>query len=248
MKTRFWTPTKPTGKDKPNRDVRLAVILTEDVEGVGVKGEYVLPKRRYARHELIWKKRAVYATPDNLILYKIPEEVVNDQRLKKAIDERAFLKKYLEEKNTITIEQDTDEKDWQLWEQDISMCLREQLHLHVPLHCVNPDNLPITTLGAHQVTIRLNANDVATINVEVSKYIETISGAKFKEELQKALKNFSIIFCIYNNKNICKLLLITLTWLKLFELHDNLLIKNYILLFLTMCNANLFHAGSLVRV
>ena len=188
MKTRFWTPTKPTGKNKPNRDVRLAVILTEDVEGVGVKGEYVLPKRRYARHELIWKKRAVYATPDNLILYKIPEEVVNDQRLKKAIDERAFLKKYLEENDTITIEQDTDERNWELWEQDISMYLREQLQLHVPLHCVNPDDLPINTLGTHKVNIRLNANDVAIINVEVSKYVETISGAKFKEELQQAIK------------------------------------------------------------
>lgn len=188
MKTRFWTPTKPTGKDKPNRDVRLAVILTEDVEGVGVKGEYVLPKRRYARHELIWKKRAVYATPDNLILYKIPEEVVNDQRLKKAIDERAFLKKYLEENNTITIAQDTDEKHWELWEQDISMYLREQLQLYVPLHCVNSEDLPINTLGRHSVSIRLNPNDIATINVEVSKYIETISDARFKDELQKAIK------------------------------------------------------------
>ena len=188
MKTRFWTPTKPTGRNKPNRDVRLAVILTEDVDGVGMKGEYVLPKRRYARHELIWKKRAVYATPDNLILFGIPEEVVNDQRLKKAIDERAFLKKYLEENNTITIEQDPDEKNWQLWEQDISTCLRDQLQLHVPLHCVNPDDLPITTLGTHQIAIRLNVNDIATITIEVSKYIETISDAKFKEELQKAIK------------------------------------------------------------
>lgn len=188
MKTRFWTPTKPTGRNKPNRNVRLAVILTEDVDGVGVKGEYVLPKRRYARHELIWKKRAVYATPDNLILYKIPEEVVNDQRLKKAIDERAFLRKYLAENNTITIEQDTDEINWELWEQDISMCLREQLQLCVPLHCVNPNDLPINSLGTHEVTIRLNPNDVATINVEVNKYIETISDAKFKEELQKAIK------------------------------------------------------------
>ena len=189
-KTRYgqWTPTKPTGKDKPNRNVRLAVILTEDVEGVGLKGQYVLPRRKFARHELLWKKRAIYATPDNIIRYKISDEVINDQRLKLAIDERALLKKFFEEHDTITIEQDTSEKDWVLWEQEISAQLRDQLQLHVPLHCIEPADLPINELGSYEIHIRLNAFDVIKMKVEVVKYVEKISDEKFKEELQKSLK------------------------------------------------------------
>ncbi|XP_065884470.1 large ribosomal subunit protein bL9-like [Dysidea avara] len=189
-KTKYgqWTPTKPTGKNKPNRNVRLAVILTEDVEGVGTKGQYVLPKRKFARHELLWKKRAMYATPDNIIRYKISDEVINDQRLQLAIDERALLKKFFEEHDTITIEQDTSEKNWVLWEQDISTQLRDQLQLHVPLHCIEPADLPINSLGVHEIHIRLNAFDVVKMNIEVIKYVEKISDEKFKVELQKAIK------------------------------------------------------------
>jgi len=190
MKTKYgqWKPTKPTGKDRPNRDVRLAVILTEDVEGVGLKGEYILPKRKFARHELLWKNRAIYATPDNIIRYKIPDEVIDDQRLKLAIDESALLKKFFEEHDTITIEQDTSEKNWVLWEQDISAQLRDQLQLHVPLHCIEQADLPINSLGVHEIHIKLNVTDVVKMNIEVIKYVEKISDEKFKEELRKAIK------------------------------------------------------------
>lgn len=51
---------KTRKKRAPNRKVRLYVMLNEDIEGLGLKGDAVAVKRGYARNFLIPQKRASY--------------------------------------------------------------------------------------------------------------------------------------------------------------------------------------------
>ena len=53
-------------KQKPNRKPRLAIILTQDVYKLGVKGQIVKVKHGYGRNHLLPQGMAVYATPDNI--------------------------------------------------------------------------------------------------------------------------------------------------------------------------------------
>lgn len=64
----YKAPPKP--KRKMPRDTRLAVILMQDVHKLGVQGQEVLVKRGFARNDLLFHKKAVYASEENRRKFK----------------------------------------------------------------------------------------------------------------------------------------------------------------------------------
>ncbi len=55
---------------------KIGVVLTDDVEGLGVKGEDMPVSKGYARNFLFPKKLAVYKTEENLKLYEADRAVL----------------------------------------------------------------------------------------------------------------------------------------------------------------------------
>ncbi len=55
---------------------KIAVVLTDDVKGLGVKGEDMPVSKGYARNFLFPKKLAVYKTEENLKLYEADRAVL----------------------------------------------------------------------------------------------------------------------------------------------------------------------------
>ena len=160
-------------KQKPNRNPRLAIILTEDVHNLGSKGQIVKVKRGYGRNRLLPARKAVYVTPDNIKLY-------NAFEVKKGSggSEIDFLRDFLSTK-VVTISQDPA-VNWAVFEQTISSTLKKQFQVHMPLDYIELEN-PITSFGEHQVDVRLDES-TAVVNLSLNVVPGTPKTKRKKKE------------------------------------------------------------------
>ncbi len=142
-------------KQRPNRKARLAIVLTQDVQNLGTRGQLVRVKHGYARNWLLPKKFAVYATPDNIKLYDAWE---TEKGLARGVNYADYLKD-----NVLEVEK---EPKCAVNEQEISTAFRKRFQLHVPLDCVELEQ-PIASLGDHSVDVWLDESSVVTVPVHV---------------------------------------------------------------------------------
>lgn len=148
-------------KQKPNRNPRLKIILTEAVHNLGSKGQIVKVKRGYGRNYLLPRRMAVYGTPDNIKQYDAFEVVKGS---KTGVNEIEFLTNFLTDK-VVTITQDPS-RHWDIFEQTISSALKKQHQVHVPLDCIQLKN-PMTSFGKHAVDVRLDASTSVSVSINV---------------------------------------------------------------------------------
>ncbi len=146
----------------------MKVILKEDIERVGKRGEIVDVSDGYARNYLIPKKLAVPATPSNLKAFQNEEKL----RKMKADREKTKAEKLANKiKNiSITIAVKTGEDDklfGAVSSVDILSALKEK-GIELQKGMIRMEE-SIRSLGTHYVPIKLHPEVEAKLKVEVVK-------------------------------------------------------------------------------
>jgi large subunit ribosomal protein L9 len=149
----------------------MEVILREDVEKLGTRGQLVKVAPGYARNFLLPKRLAVAATESNK---KIVEQERQGHLRKEAklVDDAGELAKMMSNVS-VTIKQKAGEND-QLFgsvtSKDIAEALEQQGY-SIERRKIALDD-PIKTLGEFKVTLRLHREVPAEITVHVVKEVE----------------------------------------------------------------------------
>jgi large subunit ribosomal protein L9 len=146
----------------------MEIILREDIDNLGVRGEVVKVASGYARNFLLPKKLAVPATDANKKIVE-QERQAHLRKDAKQIGEAQELAK-LVGAVTVTISRKAGESD-QLFGSvtaaDIADALTAQ-HYNVERRKIHLED-PIRTLGEHKVTVRLHREVSAEITVNVAR-------------------------------------------------------------------------------
>ena len=146
----------------------MQIILREDVEKLGNRGEVVTVAPGYARNFLLPRKLAIEATPGNMKQL----ERIRGALAKRTATERAAAEKQVELLNGLSLRftRKTGEKD-QLFGSVTSADIAEALAaqgFHIDKrHIQIPD--PIKTLGEHSVTVKVFRDVAATVKAVVEK-------------------------------------------------------------------------------
>ena len=147
----------------------MKVILLQDVNKVGKKGEMVEAADAYARNVLIRRKLAVEATGqaiNDLKLKKANDEKVAEENLEKAKE----LKEKLD-KSSVTIRVKTGEGDrlfGSISGKEIAEAAKEQLGIELDRRKIVVEN-PIKTSGTMDVLVKLHTKVKAQLTVKVEK-------------------------------------------------------------------------------
>ena len=145
----------------------MKVILLKDVKGVGKEGDLVNAKDGYARNFLLPKGDAIEATPANLKKWK--EEKAKEAEKKENQHKEALELKEKIEAITVTINGkagDGGRLFGSITSKDIADALKEQYNIDIDRRKIElKDN--IKTLGSTQVELRVYAEVVAKLNVNV---------------------------------------------------------------------------------
>ena len=146
----------------------MEIILREDVDKLGARGDVVKVAAGYARNFLLPKKLAVAATDANKKIVE-QEKQAHLRREAKATGEAQDLAKLMAAV-TVTIPRKAGEND-QLFGSvtaaDVSDALAAQKYTIERRRIVLDE--PIRTLGAHKITLRLHRDVTAEITVNVTK-------------------------------------------------------------------------------
>jgi large subunit ribosomal protein L9 len=146
----------------------MKVILKNDVENVGRKGDIVNVSPGYGRNYLIPRKLAIQVTPSNLKMIEIER-----QALKKKVEtERQSFQDLIQRLNevTLTFSRKAGEKDMILGSvsaADIKEAL-DRLGFEVEKKKIGLDE-PIKRLGNYSIPVKVFLDDRATLRVEVRK-------------------------------------------------------------------------------
>lgn len=166
-------------RQKPNRNVRLSVILCEDVHKLGVKGQIVKVKRGYGRNCLLPKGMAAYVTPNNIEKYN----AFTVDKDASAVDEVDYLTDFLSDK-VLKVVHDPDSKS-AVYEQHISRAFQKQLQLHVPIDCIELEE-PITDFNSkHSVGVRVDESTTITVPLKVELVLKKRKRRMLEKQMVK---------------------------------------------------------------
>ena len=144
----------------------MKVILTQDMESLGLGGEIVNVAKGYARNYLIPRGRALEATEQNIKLTERQRKNIEIKRIK-AKEEALKVKERLSGVS-VTIAQKVGEED-KLYGSVTSMDIADQLEkqgLTVERRRIVLDK-PLKTLGEFAVPLKLHPDVTASIKVVV---------------------------------------------------------------------------------
>ena len=145
----------------------MKVILLQDVNKVGKKGDLVEASDSYARNVLIRRKLAVEATG----------QAINDLKLKKANDEKVAAENLAEaealkkkiEASSVTLKVKTGEGGrlfGSVSSKEISEAIQQQIGVEVDRKKIVVEN-PIKNVGQMEVLIKLHTKVRANLKVKV---------------------------------------------------------------------------------
>jgi large subunit ribosomal protein L9 len=144
----------------------MKVILTQDMDSMGLAGEIVEVARGYARNYLIPKKVALEATQDNIKRTEAQRKTVEVKRIK--LKEDALKIKERLADVVITISQKAGEEE-KLYGSVTGMDIAEQLEkqgITIDRRKILLDK-PIKSLGEFSVSVKLHSHVSAPIKVIV---------------------------------------------------------------------------------
>lgn len=171
-------------KQKPNRNPKLSIILTQDVHKLGVKGQIVQVNHGYGRNHLIPQKKAVYATHYNVMDLKAFKEV---EKGVSGVNEVDFLANYLSSRQ-LTVRCPPGDIT-PIFEQHISKAFRQRLQLHVPVDCIELTD-PITDFQSeHSIQVRLDESTLVTIPVKVDIALTKKEQRKLEKKTRALKRN-----------------------------------------------------------
>ncbi|MBW2060958.1 MAG: 50S ribosomal protein L9 [Deltaproteobacteria bacterium] len=144
----------------------MRVILTTDVEALGLVGQIVDVSRGYARNKLIPGQLAVEATPGNLKVHEKARTEFEVRSLKEKEQAEQIARQI--EKVFLTMAQKAGEKDklyGSVTSMDLARAMAEQ-GLEVDRRKIKLAE-PIKALGDYEIPIRLHSEVTAMIKVSV---------------------------------------------------------------------------------
>lgn len=147
----------------------MKVILLQDVNKVGKKGELVEASDSYARNVLIRRKLAVEATGktiNDLKLKKANDEKVAEENLEKAKELKAKL-----DQSSVIVKAKTGEGDklfGSISGKEIAEAAKEQLGIELDRRKIVVEN-PIRSIGTMSVVVKLHPQVKAELTVKVEK-------------------------------------------------------------------------------
>ena len=145
----------------------MKVILTTEIDSLGLEGDTVNVAKGYARNYLIPKGFALEATNQNIKLIEMQKKKIDERRLK--AQEGAEKVKELINEKVITITQKAGDED-KLYGSVATMDIAESLEkegISIDRRKIVLDK-PIKTLGEYEVTIKLHPNVAAKLKVIVT--------------------------------------------------------------------------------
>lgn len=149
----------------------MEIILREDVDNLGSRGDLVKVANGYARNFLIPQKKAVVATESNRKIIEQERDAHNRREAKLKVEFEGLAKQL--NGTEVTIAQKVGEND-QLFgsvtSQNIADIL-EKKGFSIERRKIQLEE-PIRTLGEHKVTVRLHRDVTAEVTVNVVKDAE----------------------------------------------------------------------------
>ena len=145
----------------------MKVILQQDVQGQGKKGQLVDVSDGYARNFLLPKKLAVIATAENLNTMKQQEKARKAQQAAEKAEAEALSKKL--ESLTVKVAAKAGEGGrlfGAVTAKEISECLAQQHGLNIAKTKLVLDE-PIKACGGYKIKAKLGYEIVGTVNVMV---------------------------------------------------------------------------------
>ncbi len=145
----------------------MKVILLENVRKVGSIGEVIEVKRGYARNFLIAKKKALFASKENI---KEVEKIKNDLN-KKDQEKKNLAKEYdlkLRNKEFSIKKLSTENRELygSVKPTEISKIIKEIENIEINPSMIQPAK-EIKSLGTFEVTLNLHTNVQSQINIKV---------------------------------------------------------------------------------
>ncbi|MBI2486023.1 MAG: 50S ribosomal protein L9 [Deltaproteobacteria bacterium] len=146
----------------------MKVILLDDVELFGKRGEIKEVKKGLARNYLLPRKMAIEATPGNLKIWEQQKRALTKKEEKLKAEAQGLAAELEGVSCTIPVKVGEEEKLYgSVTSQNISDALSKQ-GFEISRKDIELD-APIKTLGTHEVKVRLYTNVAVNINVEVVK-------------------------------------------------------------------------------
>lgn len=154
-------------KHSPKQPMEL--ILTDSVEGLGIRGDFVLVDKSYGRNKLLARNLAVYPSPENKKMFEEEAKLLQEGKLAKAqtlsgIKTIRFLQSCHLEVGM------KDDVKWELTPEIVARHFLKSLRVMVPPYAVKLPDEPITQLGEYWCEVTVNSLDTVRVPMSVVDY------------------------------------------------------------------------------
>lgn len=154
-------------KKKGVVDMKIKVILKENIKGVGKKDEIVEVKDGYANNFLLNQNKAILATPENINKLKARNEKIqkhHDRDVKNAKE----LKEVLATKEIVLkVKAGENNKVFgSISAKEIVQAVKDQLNIDIDKKKVSADS-KVKEIGVHNVELKLHSEVKANLKVRV---------------------------------------------------------------------------------
>ena len=154
-------------KKKGMVDMKIKIILKENIKGVGKKDEIVEVKDGYANNFLLNQNKAILATPENINKLKARNEKIqkhHDRDVKNAKE----LKEVLATKEIVLkVKAGENNKVFgSISAKEIVQAVKDQLNIDIDKKKVSADS-KVKEIGVHNVELKLHSEVKANLKVRV---------------------------------------------------------------------------------
>ncbi|XP_053134483.1 39S ribosomal protein L9, mitochondrial isoform X2 [Hemicordylus capensis] len=144
----------------------LELILTENVEDVGNRGDIVSVKKWFGRNHLLARNLAVYASPENKKIYEEEKRLREEGKLPK-LQTHTGVKTVRFLQNCCLEIGVNDCKHWELTKEIVARHFLRNLQVMVPLHTLKLPEKPIRELGDYWCEVTVNGLDTVQVAMSV---------------------------------------------------------------------------------
>ena len=147
--------------------MKIKVILTEKIKGIGKKDEIIEVKDGYANNFLLNKNKAVLATPENINKLQKKNEKIEKNHARD-VKEANELKNILAKKEVVLkVKAGENGKVFgSIGAKEIAEAIKEQLNIEIDKKKIS-SNTRVKDLGLHIVELKLHSEVKGSIKVKV---------------------------------------------------------------------------------
>ena len=145
----------------------MKIILLENVRKVGSIGDIIDVKRGFARNYLISKKKALYASKENIKEVEKLKAELNKKDIEKRNDAKIIEEKVRNKDFTIKkLATENKELYGSVKPTEISKIIKDEIDIYINPSMIQPVN-DIKSLGNYKVILNLHSEVQTNINIKV---------------------------------------------------------------------------------